>query len=279
MPSNFSLPEVHLGKKQFEELCNIVYSLAGISLQTGKESLVAARVSKRLRFLKIPTFEGYLSYLAKDQTGEEIVQLLNVITTNVTQFFREPGPIDHLRELLPEWVKAGQKRFRFWSAACSTGEEPYSMAMTISEVLGFSEFDWKILATDISTKALHIAEEGTYPQERTLQIPPMLRQKYFTVSRDPNSKQYSIKPMVKDRIVFKRLNLSTPPFPMTGPLDAVFCRNVMIYFDNEVRKRLIEEIIKLLKPGGFLYVGSSESLAGMLVSMPSVGPSIYQKSL
>lgn len=261
----------------FEKFRNIVYEKSGIFLREGKESLVCARVGKRMRDLELDEHRDYLEYLTKDQTGEEMVHLLDAISTNVTSFFREPNHFDFLGEVVSRWIAQGQSRFRFWSAACSSGEEPYSMAMALAETLqtAGSPVDVKILATDISTRMLEKSRQGTYDEERIKTVPAALRGRYLERHRDNGS--YAVKETLRRLIVFKRLNLSDPPFPLTGPLDIVFCRNVMIYFDNTVRKRLLDELHRLLKPGGYLMVGHAESLTGLLSDFKIVCPSIYIK--
>ncbi|MGM0646183.1 MAG: CheR family methyltransferase, partial [Thermodesulfobacteriota bacterium] len=199
------------------------------------------------------------------------------ISTNVTHFYREERHFDVLADLLRKWEQQGQKRFRLWCAAASTGEEPYTLAITLSENLRQVN-DTKILATDISTKVLDTARRGLYDQQKVSKIPPQMRSKYFSAVRQNGGTAYEVAPRLKNMITFARLNLAEPPFPMRGPLDVVFCRNVMIYFDNPVRKRLLDEMYRLLKPGGYLMVGHAESLSGLLSEFKSVAPSIYIKS-
>jgi len=266
-----------MDKNVFNKIRQIVYKKSGINLGDNKEALVSARLSKRMRVLNISDYRDYLRYLLDDDSHQELVYMIDAISTNVTHFFREEGHFDFLSEAMADWLANGQSRFRFWSAACSTGEEPYSIAMTLLETLNGRNVDLKILATDISVSVLERCKLGNYSEEKVKRIPAHLKTKYFEVKNEEGEKIYSAKDELKRIIVFKRLNLSNPPFPMHGPLDAVFCRNVMIYFDNDVRKRLLREIIRLLKPGGFLMVGHAESLAGMLVNLKSVKPSIYVK--
>ncbi|MBF0500335.1 MAG: methyltransferase domain-containing protein [Candidatus Riflebacteria bacterium] len=264
-----------LSHELFEKISRFIYNQSGITLKDGKEALVASRLAKRLRALNIPSYASYFQYLEKDTSGEEIVQLLDAISTNVTHFFREPKHFDILHEKITTWKNAGQRRFRIWCAASSTGEEPYTLAMVMAEVCGLSGIDWKILATDISTRVLDIAKTGKYEEEKLKDVSSALKQKYFDQIKLEEQKYYRAKPALRERIVFKRLNLAEPPFPMHGPLDFVFCRNVMIYFDNNIRKPLIDEISRLLKPEGILIVGSSESLTGIITAMKSIGPSVY----
>lgn len=264
-------------KKTFNTFRDFIYQASGISLGANKEALVCARVSKRMRATGIQDYDAYLDYVMRDAAGEEVVRLLDAISTNVTSFFREPEHFDFVHTVMRRWLDEGQRRFRFWSAASSTGEEPYCLAMTALECAAGQSLDMKILATDISTRVLETARAGVYPAEKLKTVPPALRQRYFDHCLTGDGAACAARPLLKDRIVFKRLNLSTPPFPMKGPLDLIFCCNVMIYFDNEVRRRLLEEMYRLLKPGGYLIVGHAESLTGMVSRFQTFRPSIYVK--
>lgn len=266
-----------MDKTTFEKFRQVVYDRSGITLGTQKEALVSARVGKRMRALQIATHADYLKYVLEDESGQELVHLIDAISTNVTSFFREAEHFTFLTEVLTQWLGKGQQRFRLWSAACSTGEEPYTIAMTVAEALASSRNDTRILATDISTRVLEKSRMGDYAADKVETVPPPLRARYFEQHRDGDAKRYRVAESLKRMIVFKRLNLSTPPFPMHGPLDVVFCRNVMIYFDNQVRGRLLNEIYRLLKPGGYLMVGHAESLTGMMSDFKTVRPSIYVK--
>jgi chemotaxis protein methyltransferase CheR len=264
-------------KRIFDEIRRIVYDFSGINLIEGKEALVSARISKRMRALNIPDFRAYLKYLKSDESGLEMISLIDVISTNVTSFYREQQHFTFLKEAVAGWLNEGQRSFRLWSAASSTGEEPYTMAITMTEALAGSKADAKILATDISTNVLARCEKGTYFEEKVKPVPAMLRERYFDVERLDNEKFYTVKPKLKKMVTFRRLNLSQVPYPMKGPFDVVFCRNVMIYFDNTIRKQLLEEIYRLLRPNGILMVGHSESHTGLNVDFKALQPSIYLK--
>jgi chemotaxis protein methyltransferase CheR len=259
----------------FEAFRELVYAKSGIALRPGKEALVCARVGKRMRLLGIQDYRDYLAIVKRDESGEEIVHLLDCISTNVTSFYREAEHFDFLADAIGRWHAAGQKRFRIWSAAASSGEEPYTLAITLQETLPMREVDVRILATDISTRMLQRCQEAIYKEEKVKSVPEALRRKYFERTREGNETQYRVRPVLKNTLLFRRLNLSTPPFPMKGPMDVIFCRNVMIYFDNDVRKALLNEMYRLLKPGGYLMVGHAESLTGMMSEFRSVKPSIY----
>ena len=263
-------------ERTFNGFRNIVYERSGISLGPNKEALVSSRIAKRMRALGIARHEDYLAYVENDE-GDELVHLIDAISTNVTSFYREPDHFDFLRKRFLEWMHAGQRRFRLWCAASSTGEEPYTIAITLHDAMAGQPLDVKILATDISTRVLGHCVQGIYPKEKTANVPPVLRDTYFEPVLVEGERMHSVSQDLRQMIAFRRLNLAKPPFPMRGPLDVVFCRNVMIYFDNATRTRLLREIYRLLKPGGFLIVGHAESLTGMVSDFKSVQPSVYIK--
>jgi len=260
----------------FRKFARLVYDRAGIKLGPHKRALVCARVAKRMRQLGIRKHRDYFRAIEEDASGSEAVELLNAISTNVTQFFREARHFGLLDRLLKGWEANGQTRFRIWCAACSTGEEPYSVAIAASEALE-SIYDTKILATDISTKALARAREGAYEPRHVEHVPNRMLLKYFERRNGSEPVHYLASEELRRMITFGRINLSKPPFPLKGPLDVIFCRNVMIYFDNEVRRRLLADMYRLLKRGGYLMVGHAESLSGMLSDFKSVEPSVYVK--
>jgi chemotaxis protein methyltransferase CheR len=266
-----------MDKSVFNAFRRIVYDASGIHLNEKKEALVGARVAKRMRRLGITDHRAYLRHVTEDGSGTEIVCLLDAISTNLTHFFREDHHFSFLAEELRKWYGAGQRRFRFWSAGCSTGQEPYSMAITVRETVESRDVDVRILATDLSTEVLRTAMEGEYGARKIEGVPASLRPKYFTKAGRGEETLYTVERSLKSMILFKRLNLSVVPFPMSGPMDAIFCRNVMIYFDNDIRMRLLKEFHRLLKPGGYLMVGHAESLTGMLSGFKTVRPSLYLK--
>ncbi|MBW2123551.1 MAG: protein-glutamate O-methyltransferase, partial [Deltaproteobacteria bacterium] len=261
----------------FKRFRQIVYEKSGISLGENKEALVAARVGKRMRALSIHDYRSYLERVVQDDKGEEIVHLLDAISTNVTSFFRESDHFDFLKRAVSEWLAHGQRRFRFWSAACSTGEEPYSLAMVLLEAAEGRDIDLRILGTDISTRVLDACRAGVYDEEKIKDVPVTFRGRYFDRLNEGGAVFYAVKKTLKKMTIFKRLNLAIQPFPMKGPFDAVLCRNVMIYFDNETRGGLVDEIYRLLKHGGYLIIGHAESLMRLTNRFKLLKPSIYVK--
>ncbi len=264
----------------FERFRKLAYDKAGIALREGKEALVWARVTKRIRALQLDGASEYLHYLEADEGGEELLRFLDVISTHFTSFFREA---DHFRELegaLRAWMGVGQRRFRLWSAACSSGEEPWSMAMTVASLPGAEALDWKILATDIAAHTLARAASGLYAADRVEPVPAPLARRFLVrlpPAEGSGADCFGVADALRSRVVFQRLNLVQPPFPMKGPMDAVFCRNVFIYFDQPTRQRVMEAIEGLLRPGGLFLLGHTETLTGIRTRLRMVRPSVFRK--
>jgi chemotaxis protein methyltransferase CheR len=259
----------------FKDFQAIAYQKAGIFLRDGKAALVQARLAKRLRELGLATEREYLERLRADG-DDEIVLFLDAISTNFTKFFRESDHFESLKETMTAAKAAGQRKFRFWSAASSSGEEPYTMAMVLDQVL--DGCDWKILATDISTRVLNRAVAGVYGPDEIDGIPPALLQRYL--ERHPGGPdgedRWEVSERLKQRVVYRRLNLASRPYAMQGPLDAIFCRNVMIYFDRPMRAGLVGEFERLIRPGCIVYIGHSETLNGIPTRFKVDRPSVYR---
>jgi len=259
----------------FQMLRDVVYDMSGIALGDRKQALLATRLMKRMRTLGVRDYEEYSRLLLADQTGDELRMLIDSVSTNVTSFFREPQHFEFLRDRTQVALETGQRRFRFWSAACSTGEEPLTIAMTVAELTHGMDVDIRILATDISGHALAKCTEASYPAERVEAVPEPLRRRWMEQHRVDGERLFRPRQKVREMIAYQRLNLSSPPFPMQGPFDAVFCRNVMIYFDRPIRAALLAEFFRLVKRDGYLFVGHAESLTGMMSGFKSVRPSVY----
>ncbi len=270
----------------FQCFAALAYEKAGIHIRPGKEALVAARVAKRQRALSMPDAGDYLRHLESESSGEELTRFLDVISTHFTSFFRENDHFELLAEELSKRLATGARRLRLWSAACSTGEEPYSMAMTALGVKGIEApgVDLKILATDIALDTLRQAAAGRFGASRLEPVPKALRAQWLTraPARPPGEKpdaeeQWEVSPRLRAPISFRRLNLAEPPFPMKGHFDVVFCRNVLIYFDQPTRQRLVSAIEGLLPPGGLLCIGHTETLAGLRCGFKMVRPSVFRR--
>ena len=265
-----------LDRATFERIRSIVHARSGIVLKDDKATLVAGRLARRLRELEIDTAREYLRYLEGDNSGEELTQLLDAMSTNVTYFYREPDHFEVIAQLHARWIKAGQRRFRYWSAAASSGEEPYTLAMTLHAVHG-PKLDLRILATDISTSILEQAIAGVYPAQAVADIPAHHLARYFRKDPSQVDPHFVVGDELREMIAFRHLNLTHLPFRLTGPLDLILCRNVMIYFDQALRGRLVREFTRLLKPGGCLIISHAESLVGIDCELSMVRPSIYVK--
>jgi len=270
---------MEISDKEFKELASFVYSHCGIYLHEGKREMVKARLSKQMRLKGFTTYRNYIHHVTTDTTGNEVVELINAISTNLTSFFRESRHFDYLKDtLIPELNRRSlaNPRLRAWSAGCSTGEEPYTLAMVFLENLASSVKDFKILATDISTRVLHQAMTGVYSEERINTIPSHLAGKYFSKESASMGRAYRANESLRRVVHFARLNLMEP-FPLKGPFQVIFCRNVMIYFDQPSREDLVRRFHHLLSPGGHFFVGHSESLTGIAHPFNYVAPSIYRK--
>ena len=269
-----------MDRSTFERFRNLIYAQSGINIGDKKESLLVSRIGRRMRILGLNDFKVYYQKVAEDPEGTELVALIDAVSTNVTHFFREPQHFDFLSSRMDEWLKKGKRKFRAWCAASSSGEEPYSIAMIMHDKCSSYQVDYRILATDICTKVLAQAETAEYKTDKLDSIPLKYRNKYLEPYRCDRTNVYRISTEVRRRVTFARLNLAQPPFPMSGPFDVIFIRNVMIYFDNAVRSALLAEAYRLLRYGGFLFVGHAESLAGILNSdLKRVLPSVYTKGV
>jgi chemotaxis protein methyltransferase CheR len=266
--------------EQFEEVSELVKSSCGINLHSGKRELVRTRLTKRIRELGLKTFEEYLERVRTDTSCSEVTSLLDVVSTNHTSFFREPRHFEYLRDsVLPKECPEDPelRRLRIWSAGCSSGEEPYSIAMVLSEHLPQSEsWDAKILATDLSTRALARAKDGVFAPERVETVSKHLLTKYFEKKGRHDEARFAARPALKDMITFARLNL-IGEWPLKGPFDVIFCRNVMIYFDKPTQAKLVERFHSLLAPRGILFIGHSESLMTVKHKLRYVQPTVYEK--
>ncbi|MDZ7260505.1 MAG: protein-glutamate O-methyltransferase [candidate division KSB1 bacterium] len=268
---------VKLSQAQFEKISQLVYQLCGINLHQGKEELVKARLMKRLRALGLGSFEQYLKYLKHDTTGQELALMIDALTTNKTSFFREPQHFDYLRRQIVPRLRMEGRKIRFWSAGCSSGEEPFSLAILLrEEIPDIDRRDVRILATDISTRMLALARQAVYEENTLWDVPMPLLQKYFTPVRDKPPRTYRVNDNVRAIVRLARLNL-IDAWPMKGPFDVIFCRNVMIYFDKDIRQQLIQRFYELLRPGGHLFVGHSESLTVLSHRLRYVQPAVYLK--
>lgn len=275
------LPAVKLTDTEFRQLRDFIHAHTGIALSEHKRALVYSRLAKRLRFHRLDCFADYYALLTEqDPEGVELVEMINCITTNKTDFFREPHHFRFLADHVFSELRtrsAGSRRLRIWSAGTATGEEAYTLAMTVREAFPQSEnWDIRILATDIDTRVLAHAEKGEYTTDQAERIPNQLLHRYFYQGEGENEGRVQAKQVLKDLIRFRRLNFMDDPWPMKGPFDAIFCRNVIIYFNRATQRRLIERFTQLLRPGGYLFLGHSESLIEAGHKLRHMSQSVYQ---
>ncbi|WP_430392088.1 CheR family methyltransferase [Dyella sp. 20L07] len=269
-----------LGNAEFEFLRAFVYEHCGISLGEHKRQLVQGRLLRRLRALQLRDFASYCELLRRDPQGE-LGELASAISTNVTAFFRESHHFDQLtNELLPRWIaeKKGGGRLRIWSAGCATGEEPYTLAIVLAEALEKhgSNIDAKILATDLSPQALETARKGVYPIERLEGVSTERRRRWFLRGEGEYDQYACVHPRLRELVSILPLNL-LHDWPMQGPFDAIFCRNVVIYFDKPTKQRLFQRYAGLLPDGGYLFLGHSESMYGLNDGFDLIGRTVYRK--
>lgn len=272
---NSLFAECELTPAQFVRITEVLHEHAGIRMREGKEGLVRARLTKRLRKLGLADFDAYLDYIEKDGTRKEFAEMIDALTTNKTSFLREASHFDFLRATV---FPALHGPVRIWSAGCSSGEEPYTLAMLCNESFpDIASRDVRILSTDISHRVLAQAKAGAYPAENMSDVPAAWLQKYWTRKQDAQGRSvFEAEKSLRRLVHFAKLNLMER-WPMQGPFDAILCRNVMIYFDKATQQQLVERYWQLLRPGGYLFVGHSESLTGLAHKFRYVQPAVYVK--
>jgi len=270
---------------EFERFSALIYDEAGIKIPPVKKTMLEARLQKRLKALGMHSFEEYADFVfSLEGQRQEMVHLVDVVTTNKTDFFREPQHFDFLvRQVLPN-LRHGREGsalrapFKIWSAGCSTGEEPYTMAMVLYEYAQANPgFRFAITASDICTRVLKTAMNGVYPEDRVDPIPLTMKKKYLLRSKDRKKGLVRICSELRSHVNFKRINLMDDELPISERQDVIFCRNVIIYFDKPTQTRLMHKFHNRLVPGGFLFLGHSETLNGLEVPFKSVASTVYRK--
>ena len=276
------LPITQQEFKLFQEL---IYRKAGIYLAPSKKGLIEARLARRLRELGLSSFGAYYHRVVEEGDGGELVHLLNRISTNETHFLREPKQFEFLgQRVFPEWTSQGasgkrSRRIRVWSAGCSTGEEPYSLAMVLLEHFPPSAgWEIELLATDLSTRALELARTAVWPIAKVKEIPPRYLKRFMLKGTRTQEGKMKAGPEIRSVVRFERLNLNDELYPVTGLFDVIFCRNVLIYFDTQSRARVIHRLLNYLVPAGYFFVGHAESLHGVTGRVRNVMPTVYINS-
>lgn len=275
-----------MSQREFDRFSEFISGHCGIKMPPSKKVMLEARLQKRLRSLGLGSFREYYAHLQGEAGSGELVHMLDAVTTNKTDFFREASHFDImdgtvLSEFAEEQERSGERArtFLIWSAGCSTGEEPYSLAMVLAEFAeSHPSFRSTILATDISTKVLERAQEAVYDADRVAGISPAMKQKYLLRSRDRSKNLVRIAPAIRSMVQFRRMNLMEEAFTFEQPFDAIFCRNVIIYFDRRTQEGLINRFCRVLRPKGFLFLGHSESIHGFTLPLRRIVSTVYRKT-
>ncbi|QCJ72031.1 chemotaxis protein-glutamate O-methyltransferase [Providencia heimbachae] len=267
------VPQIEpLTDDEFGRVCRFIYKKSGIVLTMNKKNMVYNRLLKRLRECHVDNFSDYLRMLEREPSNIEWQAFVNALTTNLTAFFREP----HHFITLTDFVRSRRNsNINIWCAASSTGEEPYSIAMTLSDVLGPNAINAKVVASDIDTEVLEKAKQGVYRIEELKSLSALQRQRYFMKGVGEFEGYARVKPALRQMIEFRHLNLSDPDWQLQNSFDAIFCRNVMIYFDKEMQIKMLERFVPLLKPDGLLFIGHSENLSQLTQSFVIKGQTVY----
>lgn len=271
-----------ISSSDMSRLRTLIYTQAGINLSVEKKTMLELRIRPRLRILMLNSYREYCDYLFSSRgQREEMIPLLDAVTTNKTDFFREPDHFEHLtKKALPDMIRrnGSGRPLLAWSAGCSSGEEPYTLAMVLSEWAGTHPgFRFRVLATDLCTTVLEKARLAVFDAETVAPVPAELRRRYFLRSRDRASQQMRVVPELRDMVEFRRLNLMDSDYGLKENADLIFCRNVIIYFDRATQEQILQKLVHYLAPGGTIFLGHSETLSGMDLPLVSVAPSTYRK--
>jgi chemotaxis protein methyltransferase CheR len=265
----------------FAQISSFIYSRFGIKMPPAKKTMLEARLQKRLKALNFSSFRQYSEYVfSRAGNDEEVVAMVNAVTTNKTDFFRECDHFDFISSTaLPELLRECHSGvLNMWSAGCSSGEEPYTMAMIFDAFnRQVAPFDYSILATDVCTEVLERGRLGVYTKERIESIPLTLKQNYFLKSKDPANKTVRVRPELRNRVTFQQLNFMDEKYPVRACFDLIMCRNVLIYFDRVTQEAVVNKLTAKLRKGGFLFLGHSESINEMRVPLVQVKPTIFRK--
>lgn len=283
--SNVSLGDIYkatLSTEDFKRLSSFIFKEYGIKMPDVKRTMLQSRLHKRLRELNMTNYKEYVDFVfSKEGQDNEVIHMIDVVSTNKTDFFREPVHFDYLHSnVLPELLRNDKpNRFiKLWSAGCSSGEEPYTLAMSLSDyMLEHPGFDYSILATDISSRILKTAVEAIYKENRVEMLPLQIKKRYLLKSKDRNNPTVRIIPELRRRVTFQRLNFMDSYYNVPDNMDIIFCRNVLIYFDRETQEKVINKLCTKLKPDGYFFLGHSESITNFDVPLRQLKPTIFKK--
>jgi chemotaxis protein methyltransferase CheR len=273
-------PSDGLSDKNFRRLSQLIHGYSGIKMPPAKRTMLEGRLRRRVRATGAGSLDNYCRRLFEENGLEgELVELMDAVTTNKTDFFREPQHFDFLRDRGLAMLLSGRKTLKAWSAACSTGAEPYTLAMVIEEHLHArrSRLDYSILCTDLCTEVLAAAIAGIYPEAMIEPVPMALRERYLLRARDGERREVRISPKLRSRLFFSRLNLMDPSYPVDDDMDMILCRNILIYFDKPTQDKVLRRLCEHLRPGGFLFLGHSESVVGIDLPVRQVASTVFQR--
>jgi len=271
---------VHFSAENFARLSALIQDYSGIKMPTAKRTMIAVRLRARLMQLQLPHLDAYCDYLfLEDGLESELVHLIDAVSTNKTDFFREPAHFDYLRDsILPDYAAGGRRHLKFWSSASSIGAEAYTLAMVLDDFKTRNRGpDFSILGTDISTEALGVAVSGQFPRAMMEPVPDEFLARYILQPRDPEMDTVRIAPALRAKVAWGRMNLMDERYPVERDMDVIFCRNVLIYFDRPTQHKVMERLCSHLVPGGFLVLGHSESGIGANLPVTAVHNTIFQK--
>lgn len=264
----------------FQRLAEFIQDYSGIKMPASKRTMLEGRLRRRMRVTRIDDVNDYCHYLFEENGMDaEVIHLIDAVTTNKTEFFREPAHFDFLvNKGLPAIAATGQREIKVWSSACSTGAEPYTLAMVLDEFCGGQRgFDYSILCTDICTEVLEQAIAGRFSEQMIEPVSQQRRQRYVMRSRDPNRPEVRIIPQLRSKLSFARLNLMDEAYPIESDLDIIFCRNLLIYFDKPTQAKVLTRLCGHIRPGGYLFLGHSESIVGIDLPVKQIANTVFQK--
>ncbi|EJT04181.1 CheR family methyltransferase [Rhizobium sp. CCGE 510] len=274
------LPGDRISKRNFDKLARFIYDYSGIKMPPTKLTMLEGRLRRRLRATNHSTFDDYCDFLFDhDGLAQEAVYLIDVVTTNKTDFFREAKHFDYLQTVaLPAIANGGVRTIRTWSSACSTGAEPYTMAMVLAEFAeSRNDVSYSVLATDLSTDVLQTARRGIYPEDLIAPVPRDLQRKYVLTAKQPGRREVRITPKLRSRVGFARMNLMDEKYPIGEAMNVIFCRNVLIYFDKQTQAGVLNRLCNCLAKGGYMFIGHSESITGFDLPLKQVSNTVFQR--
>jgi chemotaxis protein methyltransferase CheR len=274
-------PSDLLSDKNFKRLAELIHGYSGIKMPQTKRTMLEGRLRRRMRVLALARLEDYCRYLfEQDGIESELVHLMDAVTTNKTDFFREPVHFHFLQtQVLPNLAQTRRREIKAWSAACSIGAEPYTLAMVLEEARSAGlRMDYSILCTDLCTEVLNQAVAGVYHAPMIEPVDEALRRRYVLRAKDPHSDEVRIAPHLRSKLRFARLNLMDERYPVDGDMDMIFCRNILIYFDKQTQGAVLERLCRHLRPGGYLFIGHSESIIGFNLPVTQVANTIFRRA-